>query len=80
MSLDLRRFQFLLGTPCECQNVTYIDDQGAHVANIVCCKRCWEVGMMALQAEDSRQSAEVADRQLSFEVDGILEPTAPLSP
>jgi len=78
MSFDLRRFQFVLGTPCECQNITYIDEEGAHVAHVVCCRRCWEVGMMSLQAETSRQSREVEALQL--EVDFIMEAPAPTSP
>lgn len=78
MVFDLRRFQFLLGTPCECQNITYTDEDGAHVAHIVCCRRCWEVGMMSMQAETSRQSREVETLQL--EMDVVVEPSAPLSP
>jgi len=77
MSFDLRRFQFLLGAPCECQNITYVAEDDAHVAHVVCCRRCWEVGMMSLQAETSRQSREVEELQL--EMDVIVEPTAPLT-
>jgi len=75
MPFDLRRFQFLLGTPCECQNITYVDEDGAHVCQVRCCQRCWECGMMMLQAETSRQSREVED--LQFEMDVIVEPPAP---
>jgi len=78
MSLDLRRFQFLLGTPCECQTVTYVDEDGAHVCEVRCCQRCWECGMMALQTETSRQSREV--EMLQLEMDGVFEPPAPTSP
>lgn len=80
MSFDLRRFQFLLGTPCECQNITYVNEAGAHVCQIECCQRCWECGMMMLEAETSRQSQEVSMRQLEFEMDVVVEPPAPLSP
>ncbi len=86
MQVDLRRFQFLLGTPCECQNVTYVDDDGNHIAQVSVCPRCWEVGMMMLAAECARQLEETHERELdlqiglNFEVDRIAEPTAPLSP
>jgi hypothetical protein len=78
MSLDLRRFQYLLGTPCECQTVTYTDEDGARVCEVRCCQRCWECGMMSLQAETSRQSREVEELQL--EMDGVFEATPPAAP
>jgi hypothetical protein len=78
MSLDLRRFQYLLGTPCDCQTVTYVDDDGAHVCSVRCCQRCWECGMLALQAETSRQGREV--EMLQLEMDGVLEASSPPTP
>lgn len=80
MPLDIRRFQFLLGTPCECQTITYTDSEGAHISEVRCCARCWEIGMMQLAADTSQQSREVEDRQLGFEMDGVFVRPTPRSP
>jgi len=79
MPFDVRRFQFLIGTPCECENITYTEeDTGRHVAVTVCCARCWECGMMALASESSRQRDEVFVSQL--EMDWIVEAPTPPAP
>lgn len=77
MSFDVRRFQFLLGTDCECSNLTYVDEAGSHVAVVSCCPRCWEIGMMRLSAQSALQHDEVELRQLEFEMDGVVEPSSP---
>jgi hypothetical protein len=76
MPFDVRRFQFMLGTPCECENITYTDESGAHVAITRCCVRCWEVGLMSLQA---MHHAELTQRnyELQLEMDVVVEPAAP---
>lgn len=75
---DLRRFQYLLGTPCDCQTLTFTDEGGGRNCNLRCCQRCWEIGMMmSVQARRAQQDAEVCALQL--EMDGIFEPSAPPS-
>lgn len=70
MSFDFRRFQNLQGTSCECRSLVWTDQDGARISQVKCCMRCWELGMMQLAAERSRQTAEVELKQLELDVPG----------
>lgn len=73
--MSVRRFRWLGSSPCNCHSWTWQTPQGDKAALEVCCAGCYEQGMRSIEAEVSRQNAELD--QLQLEMDIVMEAATP---